>query len=979
MKKRLTAVIFTLFCIGNIVAQNISGVVYDSKKEPLTGVSVMIKGTTQGTATDLDGKFTISNLADASKATLVFNFIGYKTVEKAIGSNTSFIITMEEDAKSLEEVVVIGYGTVKKKDLTTAVSSVRGDAVANRPLVSAAQALQGMAAGVQVTENSGKPGGGITVRVRGTTSINANNEPLYVIDGIPTSDTKNLSVADIESMQVLKDASSAAIYGSRAANGVVLITTKQGKAGTSKVSVSTYYGLAELPKKLDVLNSTQYIALMEEMGYDVSSLSNSINTDWQDEVYRTATTYNTQVAFSGGTEKSHYYVSLGMLNQQGIIDPTAFKRHNIKVNLDQEVKKWLKIGTNIAWSKLKSNDVTDNANVAKGGVVLGALTTPPTLTIYNADGSFTANPYQAGWENPVAAMKGSTNESNSNQFLGNIYAEITFAKDLKFKSSLSLENNDYAYNSFTDPYLTSNGRSYSGIGIAQTKKDITWLIENTLNYRFKIGKKQSLDLLGGVTQQKYDYNETYQQKSGYSSAAITTLDGASTTISNTTDAAQWSMVSFIGRAAYDYAGKYLLTASIRRDGSSRFGPNNRWGTFPSVSVGWRISDENFMAKTKSFLDDMKIRAGYGLVGNQPSDYYAYDAKETAGGAYPFPEGAISSISISTSGNDNLKWETTSQLNGGIDASMFNSRVNLSLDSYYKKTKDLIIEKTVSAQTGFTSQYANIGNVRNMGIEISLNTRNLIGKFKWNTDLYFGLNRNKVINLNGATYYTGYIYERDNASIVKEGQPIGAFYGYISEGVDPSTGMLTYKTDEDGNNLQTIIGSAQPKFTYGLTNSFSYKNVDLSIFLQGVQGNDVLNATRIETEGMENYKNQSTAVLRRWTQAGDVTDIPAAVAGSTDNSQVSTRFIEDGSFLRVKAVTLSYNLQNSFIKKANIGSVKLYVTGQNLLTFTHYSGYDPELSLGGTSSDAQTANAALGIDYGTFPQPRTIIFGMNIEF
>lgn len=979
MKKRLIIAFFTLFSIGNLVAQNISGVVLDSKKEPLTGVTVMVKGTTLGTTTDLDGKFIISNVNNASKSTLSFNFIGYKTLERVIGNQTNFIITMEDESKNLDEVVVIGYGTVKKKDLTTAVSSIKGDAVADRPLISAAQALQGMAAGVQVTESSGKPGGGISVRVRGTTSINANNEPLYVIDGIPTSDTRNLSVNDIESIQVLKDASSAAIYGSRAANGVVLITTKQGKAGTSKVDVSTYYGIAELPKKLGVLNSTQYIALMDEMGYDTSSLSSSVNTDWQDEVYRTATTYSTQVAFSGGTDKSHYYVSLGTVDQKGIIDPTDFKRQNIRLNLNQDVKPWLKIGANMSWSKIKSNDVTDNAGVAKGGVVLGALSTPPTLTIYNSDGSFTANPYQAGWENPVTAMKGSQNESNSNQVLANVYAEITFWKKLKYKSAISIENNNSTYDSFTDPYLTSYGRSKSGIGIAQTKKDLTWLIENTLNYNLKIGDKQNLDLLAGATEQKYDYNETYQEKTGYSSATITTLDAASTTISNITDASQWAMISYIGRAAYDYDNKYLATASIRRDGSSRFGSNNRWGTFPSLSVGWRISEENFMQNTKSFLDDMKVRAGYGLVGNQPSDYYAYYAKETATGAYPFSEEAVSAIALTTSGNNNLKWETTSQINAGIDATLLGSRISLALEYYYKKTKDLIIAQTVSSQTGFSSQYKNIGNVQNKGFEITLNTKNLTGKLKWDTDLYFGLNRNKVLNLNGSTYYTGYIYERDNASIITEGKAIGSFYGYVSEGVDPSTGMITYKTDADGNKIQTVIGCAQPKFTYGLTNNFSYKNVDLSIFLQGVQGNDMLNATRIETEGMENYKNQSSAVLRRWTKSGDVTDIPVAVAGNTDNSQVSTRFIEDGSFLRVKAITLAYNLKNDLLKKANVGLVKFYVTGQNLLTFTHYSGYDPELSLGGSSSDAQTANAALGIDYGTFPQPRTVIFGMNIQF
>ncbi|MBP1640108.1 MAG: TonB-linked outer membrane protein, SusC/RagA family [Bacteroidetes bacterium] len=978
MKKRLIFVMFILFSLGKITAQNISGVVRDANSEPLPGVTVTLKGTGIGTITDLNGKFIINGQHVIGKI-LSFSFVGYQSVEKLIEKETAFTITLQEASKNLEEVVVVGYGTQKKKDLTTAVSTVKSGDIADRPLVSAAQALQGMAAGVQVTENSGKPGSGLSVRVRGTTSINANNEPLYIIDGIPTSDTRNLPVDDIESLQVLKDASSAAIYGSRAANGVVLITTKHGKAGTSKITLNSYYGFSSLPKKIDVLNSTQFISLMGDLGYDTSILSSTTNTDWQNEVYRTAPILNTQVSFSGGSEKTQYYVSLGMLDQSGIIDPTQFKRYSLKINLDQEMKKWLKIGTNFSWSKVNSNDVTDNAGVAKGGVVLGALTTPPTMSIYNSDGTFTSNPYQAGWSNPVAYMKAISKNAKSDKLLSNIYAELSLMKDLKFKTAISIENNNYLYTSFTDPYSTSDGVSKKGIGIAETKRDLTWLTENTLTYNFKINQKHKVGLMAGTTAQKYDYYETYQEKTGYSGNSITTLTAASTTVSNNSEPDQWSMVSFFGRATYDFASKYLATINVRQDGSSRFGPDSRWGTFPSISAGWRISDEKFMDGWKKFLDDMKIRVGYGIVGNQPSDFYAYYAKESSGGAYPFPEGAITAIQPTSSGNSKLKWESTNQINAGIDASFFNSRIVLSFDLYYKKTKDLIMSKNIPTQTGFSTQMVNVGNVSNKGLEININTRNLVKKFKWNTDFNFALNRNKVLNLDGQTLYTGEIYERGNASIIKEGEPIGSFYGYISEGVDPATGMIKYKTDADGNKIQTIIGCAQPKFTFGLNNSFSYKNFDLGILLQCVYGNDILNATRIETEGMENYKNQTTAVLRRWKKAGDVTDIPAAIAGNTDNSQISTRFIEDGSFLRLKSVSLAYNLKNNFLQKCQISSIKLYVTAQNLATFTKYKGYDPELSFGGSSSDASTANAALGIDYGTYPQPRTIIFGMNIDF
>lgn len=965
------------------VAREVRGRVTGEDGQPVPGVSVVISGTTAGTITGMDGTYSLPSVP--ADGVLVFSFVGMRSQEVQVNGRTTIDVVMEEETIGLEEVIAIGYGVQRKKDLTTSVSSVSAEDFAERPITQIGQAMAGLAAGVQVTETSGKPGSGLSIRVRGATSLNANNDPLFVIDGVPTKDTKGLAVEDIESMQVLKDASAAAIYGSRGANGVVLITTKRGKAGTSKMTLSTYQGFAELPKKISVLNGQQYAELINEAQTNAGGSPKYENpssvqdvTDWQDEVYRTAPVSNYQLAFSGGSEKTQYYLALSLLDQKGIIDPSQFKRYSIKLNLDQQIYDWLKVGSSIIWSKTNSHDVTDNNSVARGGVVLGALSTPPTIPVYNEDGTFSVNPFQA-WENPVASMKGREEGTKSNQLIASFFGDLSLTKDLVFKSSLGFESNNSTNSSFVDPYRTGSGRAYRGIGTNATNIDFTWLNENTLTYSRSFSGGHRFTALAGFTVQQFEWDGTNQEVRNFVGDAIPTLNAGTVSVTNTTDASEWTMASLIGRVTYDYEGRYLLTANIRRDASSRFGKENRWGTFPSVSAGWRISDENFMEGLRHLVNDMKLRVSWGMNGNQPEDPYAAYGKVSPSGGYPFGDVLLPGVTQTRASNDSLKWETTRQLNAGLDVSLYDSRIQISADVYYKKTKDLLMDVSVATQMGQANQLRNVGNVDNKGFELSVNSTNLTGALKWNTNLNFSLNRNKVKNLGGeeVLLFSGNIYERGDVSIVREGQPIGSFYGLISTGVDPQTGMMTYEDQNtDGkydDEDRVIIGNAQPKFIFGINNTFSYKNLSLGFLFQGVQGNDIFNASRVEIEGMENWKNQSTEVLRRWKNPGDVTDIPKALADNKQNSMLSTRFLEDGSFIRLKSVTVSYNMKSAWLESMQISNVQLYFTGQNLWTITDYSGYDPELNYGGTS------NTALGIDFGTFPQPRTFIFGVNIDF
>lgn len=988
MIKIYILLILSLFSVSLFAQERtITGKVTDSKGEGIPGVTIQVIGTTLGTTTDIDGKFQIS----VKGGSLRFSFIGFAPQEIAITDQKEISVVLLEVAQNLDEVVVIGYGTQKKADLTTAVAVVDEKSIKDRPIVSAAQALQGKAAGVQVVQPSGKPGEGSSVRVRGSTSVLAGNEPLYVVDGVPTTDIRGVNPTDIASMTVLKDASSAAIYGARAANGVVLITTKRGNEKEGTVSYSTYFGKTNLRKTVDVLSTKSYRELMEEIYPGSMDPLQTDYTNWSDEVFGTGTTMSHQLSISGGNEKSKYFISGGYLTDQGFIKPARFDRYSIRLNLDNQVKSWLKIGTNISLLRIDTKDTPDNASSGRGGVIMSTLNTPPFLDIYeNQDDPdfvltdtthFDPNPFQPSWENPIAYMDGPDQKSISNQVFGSINAEIRMIKDLYFKTRLGVDMNNNTWDYYLDPFRTVYGRgpqnSTHGRGASSKYAGFSWIWENTIDYAYKTGN-HSFTALAGTSAQKFSGNNSYLYGTDFpSDMSVRTLNAANIITGETTQW-EWSLASFFARATYDFSSKYYLTMSVRRDGSSKLAQH--WGTMPSFSAGWRMSSENFM-KGIEFIDDLKIRGGWGKNGNQEGipNYARYGLVSYYRRTPTTPPSGPSAVQV-TYGNPDLRWETTAQTNLGFDLTMFNSRVTLNFDAYYKKTSDVLLNVQLSNSLPITTIQTNAGEIVNKGIEFNLNSVNTTGKVKWTSDFNMSFNRNEVTALEYTNvYYYGRIYSNNqDVSIVKVGLPLGSFFGYISEGVDPATGMVKYKDVNNNGSLdpgdRTVIGNAQPDFTWGFTNTITYDRFDLILFFQGSQGNDIFNATRIDLEGMFDSKNQSTIVLDRWMNEGDITDVPKAIGGgNVDNVRNSTRFVEDGSYVRLKTATLSYRILDNNPKFKALKKLSIYVTGENLFTLTNYSGFDPEVNAFGNSA------TEVGIDYGTYPQYRSFVFGLNVEF
>lgn len=977
------AVILLLFLMGAFSplahgqSKQVTGNVVDESNFPLPGVSILIKGTGSGTITDLDGDYSLE--VPDENAVLVFSFMGYASQEISVAGRTELNVTMTTDVRSLEEFVVVGYGEQARKDITGSVSIVGPETFEARPNSQFGNLIQGKMAGVQVVTPSGKPSAGFSIRIRGTNSISGSSEPLYVVDGVPTTDTRTINPADIENISILKDASSAAIYGAQGANGVVLITTKKGQSGAPKFDFTAYTGFSQPWKTLEVLNSEQYRDLMTEFGQNTDWSQYTENTDWQKEIFQRGTSQNYQLSVSGKNEQTTYYISGGWTQQKGAVRSSEMDRYNFKVNLEQFVNDWLKFGTNFNYMRYHDVDVPDNQAVNQGGVILGMLSTPPNIGIYRQDGTFTSNPFQ-DWENPVASTDGSKRGYKNQRVLGNIYAEIDFTPELKFRSNLGIDQNTGVYDYFLDPFRTSYGRANEGIARNNTDHMSYHIIDNTLSYRKISGNHNFTALIGSVLQQ-YQWENNYIETRGFANDVVTTTNAGSIILSAGNSKSEKANASFLGRITYDFDERYLLTANFRADGSSSFGPSNRWGYFPSFSLGWRLSEEHFMESIRPAVDDLKLRFGWGLVGNDQisNSSYAYVGRVSYGANYPIGGAIVPGSYPSSIENRNLKWETTEQLSLGIDAAFFESRLIFNADAYIKNTSDLLLNVQLPRTTGFNEGIQNIGKLQNKGLEFQISSVNTDGELKWNTDFNLSLNRNKVVDIVGEEIISGGIAGRGDVSYSVEGKPLGMFYGYVFGGVDPETGNAYY-IDKNGESTFTpasddrqFIGNPHPDFIYGMTNTLSYKNFDFSIFLRGVQGNDVFNATRIETEGMTDAKNQSLAVVDRWRAPGDVTDIPRASWGNTNNSRISTRFVEDGSFLRVQALTLGYNAPSYFLSKFQLTALRLYVTGENLLTITGYKGFDPEVNAFGSS------NTIMGVDFGTYPQTRNLIFGLNVSF
>ncbi|MDY0103016.1 MAG: TonB-dependent receptor [Lentimicrobium sp.] len=965
----------------------VSGTARDSKGKVLPYVTVLVKGTDNGAVTDINGVYSIQNLPE--NATLVFSFIGFQSQEIPVENQAVINVTMSESVTGLNEVVVIGYGTVQKKDLTTAVSVVKIDDIDKKNMSNLTQAIEGKVAGVRVTQASGDPTGNFSIQVRGATSITSSNNPLYVVDGMATDDIHFLNPADIESMQILKDASSCAIYGARAANGVVLITTKRGKAGSPLVTLNATYGISNVTKKLDLLNSKQLVDLINDerlnAGLPIAANLDTLqaDNDWQDIIYGQAVSSNLQLAFSGGNEKTRFYASINRFKNEGVIDPSSYERTTFKINLDHEMYSWLSFGTNVNISKSKSKNIKDNATINEGGTVLGALSTPSFVEQYTEEGYFGYNPFD-GQANPLSSMYGSNSASRSNNLLGNMFAKITLTPYLSFKSSIGVDADFTNYDNFTYVEKSAYAVSTGGGADANSGQGITTLFENILDYNQKFGK-HAISSVVGMTAQKYEGENTWLTVRGFPNSSVQTLNAASTATNFGSQKYGSALLSYLGRVSYAFDDKYLVSVNFRRDGSSKFGANEKYGNFPSVSAGWRMSSEPFMQGLTA-VTDLKVRVSYGLTGNQNGiDNYAHISKVGLGALYPFSGSVISGYYPLSLGNESLKWESTKQTDIGVDLTMFDSRLTIIVDAYLKQTSDALLDVNLPLSTGFPSGIQNFAKIENKGLEFEVITHNTTGDLKWTTDANISLNRNKVVQIAGgssAIIYTGdIIRERGYVTTIREGHPMSEFYGFQAAGVNPETGDLDYvKADGtlgsylemDADLDRVVIGNPNPDFIYGITNTFSYQGFNLSVLLQGVYGNEIFNATRLELEAMEGYKNASVSVLDRWQNPGDITDMPRAVFAGSINSEVSTRFVEDGSYLRVKNVTLSYDFKNAVLRKLQISNLNVFVSAQNLLTFTKYTGYDPEVSV-------STNPTSLGVDAGTYPNVRGFTFGLNVAF
>jgi TonB-linked SusC/RagA family outer membrane protein len=962
-------------------AIDVKGKVTDMEGKPLVGATILIKGSSIGTKTDDTGNFSIHT---EPTATLIISYVGYEAAEIKVGDRTSISIQLKSTNTIGEQVIVIGYGTQKKKDLTGAVSTLSAKDLENRPNTQFGYAIEGKAAGVQVIRSSGQPQAGFTIRVRGTSSITSGSDPLYVVDGVPTYNTNEINPADIESISILKDASSAAIYGSSGANGVVLITTKRGKNQKMKLSFNTSVSVSKAWKKMDMLNGSQFKDLATEMGATTDWNKYNANTNWQDEVFRNALTQNYQLSATGGTKKTSYYISGAAINQNGIVLNNNVKRATFKANIDHQLNKILKLGTSISFSNWKDIDASENN---RNGVIARLYTTIPNIGIRDIDkpGEYARSPFINDLENPISTVYQPEHLFKNNRYHGNVYAEAEVISGLKLKSLFGFEKSNGIYTSFQDSVQTRYGKSMGGLASENTFDYKYWVSENTANFNKKI-KDHNIAAMAGFIISRETNDNLYKSSNDFSGAKDQNVSSGNVKSRPSPDFAQKSHASFIGRFNYSYKDKYYLTSNFRADGSGQFTPNHRWGYFPSFSTGWRISQEDFF-KNVTGISELKLRAGWGLVGNDRARPYAWYGLVDTMQKYLIGGSAQTAFINTTLENTDLKWEKTSQYDIGLDLAFLNNRLAFVVDYYSKKTSDLLIEVPIPGSVGIPGNTAlqNAGSIENKGFEFQVISKNIVKtNLRWTTDFNISFNKGKVLDIVGTTMHTGTVNPAGtslNTAIVQAGSPLGSFYGKISQGVDPATGKIKYmQTAAGAADSVGIIGNANPKFIYGLTNSFVYKNFTLDIFFQGVSGNKILNATEILTQSMSLPMNQSAAVLARWKKPGDITNIPGVSPSNWDNSAVSTRYIESGSYMRLKALTIGYNMPQSVLSKFKMSRFLLYVTAENLLTFTNYSGFDPEVSaFSGKNQGTTNQNTAPGVDYGTYPQSRDFILGLNISF
>lgn len=967
--------------------------------EGIPGVNVLIRGTSQGTQSDTNGNYSLEVSSESD--VLVFSFIGYATQEITVAGRNVIDVALAFDTQTLQEVVVIGYGTQDRKDVTGSVGVVDVEQLKSLPVPNVSAAMQGRAAGVQVI-SSGVPGDDATIVIRGLSTMN-NTSPLLVIDGVPTfSGLNTINPDDVESVQVLKDASASAIYGARGANGVVIVTTKRGKGEQSSFDVSFYTAVQQATRKPKLLNAQQFAQVNNEMminnGQPVNPAYSDPSTvssgsDWWDAMFDTAPMNNLSVSYSGSSDKSNYHVSANILNQQGIVINTNYKRYSVQINADHQVLKRLKLGHNITLN----HDIKNSGNYS----IRDAMAMVPVQPVYNTDGSYSnplGNPLWYGnMNNPVGVSNLTTNTTKGYNLLGGAYGELELVKGLKFRSNVALQANFWDSKNWNPKYEwhpTPQTQTYLGSGF---NKSLTWLWDNTLTYEKTLNDHQFI-ILGGTSAQENNFSYVSASRRGFASDVTQEINaGSKTNMDNGGSSSSWALFSYFARINYAFRDKYLLTATVRRDGSSRFGPEQRYGTFPSVSGAWRISEEPFFKSlNSSVVNGVKLRAGYGETGNQEIGNYPY-ASVLVTGQYNFNGQLVNTVYPLAMSNPSVHWEAVQQTNIGVDVSVFDGRVDLVVDGFIKNTDDMLVKAPVPISSGYNPDFkpdVNAGKMQNKGVEVTLSTKNIRkDNFTWTSDFNVTFLQNKVVSLNdtvplnaGSIDFNYYIARQQN------GHPVNAFYGFVTNGIfqtqeeveayaeqisgsdvfnRTSPGDIRFKDlNNDGvinDSDRTFIGNPNPKFIFALTNTFTIGNFDLSVFLQGVYGNDIYNANLVWQESMATVQNQTTRVLDRWVGEGTSTSMPRAVYGDPNkNARASDRFLQDGSYLRIKNVTLGYSLPKGLLDKIHLRQARFYVSGQNLLTMTNYTGVDPEVG-------------ANGIDLNVYPVTKTISFGTNIIF
>jgi TonB-linked SusC/RagA family outer membrane protein len=972
----------------------VKGNVTDVSGQILPGVNVVIKGTTMGSVTDASGNYSIT--APDDEGVLVFSFIGFARKEVPIQGRSIIDVRLAEDLRSLEEVVVVGYGTQKKSDLTGSISSVSQDELTAFPATNALQALQGRAAGVTIQATNGDPGGDFRIRVRGASSINASSDPLFVVDGLVGGILP--PAEDIASIEVLKDASATAIYGSRGANGVVMITTKSGRSGETVVSLNSSYSSQKEIGRLELLNARQFAEYINEARnssfYDLNAIE--VDTDWQDLIFRPGYVQNHQMSVAGGNDKVQYYVSGVFYDHKGVIKTSAFDRYSLTTNLKFAVSDRARITVNSTLQTSTRDGVLTQSSggVQNAGAVTAAHRFDPNQGVLDEDGVHTLSRVGiAAFENPVAVINGREEENRRENIQINLKGEFDIARGLVFNSTFGaiLRNQR---NGVYHSRISNRGSTTNGTAILDFGRNYNFLTEQYLSYDFEAGERNKFVVIGGYSHQSFRNESISASNAGFISDALGfwNLSAGTTLQAPSSGTTASEITSFYGRVNYNYDDRYLFTATARYDGASQFSEGNKWSFFPSGAFSWNVSNENFFPES-DFVSNLKLRASYGLTGNQAIGPYASLARISPS-FFVMNDAIVNAVRPTAIANKDLTWETTAQLSVGLDFEFFEGRVNLTGDYYEKKTSDLLFRVPIPAFSGYQDRLENLGEIMNSGFEFDISSKNLVGAFRWNTSINLTLNRNKVLSLPGgvdiihasAPSFTGAVQN----SILREGEPVGSFYGYVYEGVyqegDQFVPGGAFETVPGGEKFadlnndgvldsqdRKIIGNPNPDAVWGLNNDFSYKGFTVNIFFQAFTGGDLLNLVSMELDRLSGNSNATVAALRRWTPENTATDVPKAASGRVPRT--STRFVEDGSFVRLKNVSIGYDFSSNLLSSLRVRTARIYLSGQNLLTFTKYSGVDPEVAY--RSEGVTNSNINLGLDYGSYPYTTAYTIGINL--